>query len=221
MIHHIHVGKCAGSSINSALFQLEIDFKEYHCGDANKQIAELIDNDSDENIYLISTRDPMRRFISAFNWDKYEKIMLQNTENLHWQSIYEKFSSVNHLVESFESEDKELRRLAQYSISHSMLHMQLGISWYLPLALSKRLPGERVFVLNTESLLEDFNCFVRKVFPHKEKVTTMPVAKDSVDFLDKIDVTNPKFLSERAKVILKEKINEDYRVNDFLNSISA
>ena len=219
MIHHIHVGKCAGGSINKALFKQGIAFKEYHCGSANKDIEQLIRNDTEENIYLISTRDPIKRFISSFNWDKYEKIVLQNTTNPTWAKIYDTFSSVNHLVESLESSNDELKSMAECAFSGSFLHMHLGISWYLTLDLVSQIPSGRLYLIRTENLVDDFNHFLTGAFTDKSHVDSLPNDKDSGEFLGKINIENPKYLSENARRILRQKLNMDYKINSKLNEL--
>jgi len=212
---HVHVGKCAGSSINQALNQRGIHFTELHCGDANVRLKSVLKNDDGANIYLISARDPIKRFVSAFNWDKYEKIIKKKANNANWNNIYDTFHSVNCLVESLDSGDKH-SRLAKFAVNNSKLHMELGLSWYIPIDIVSELPFGRTVLVQTESLLNDFNMFLAQFYPIKAGFETMPRDKDSAGFLDKINIANPNHLSEQSTLKLRGYLDKDYNV---LNSL--
>ena len=71
----IHVGKCAGESVleslRSCFPEEKLRIVEYHIFDANRILREAIpQTTNNENIHwIILTRDPISRWISAFNWD--------------------------------------------------------------------------------------------------------------------------------------------------------
>lgn len=218
---HVHVGKCAGSSINMALNQEKIIFKELHCGDANTNLEELIESDSGNNLYVVSARDPIKRFISAFNWDKYEKIINRKANNPYWRKIYETFTDANDLAESLKSSDTEKRKLAEFALNGSKLHMDLGLDWYIPKALMLKIPKDRLYLVRTENLLNDFNRFVSSYKQGFKKIDSMPRDKDSNDFIDKINIENPKYLSSKAKDILREKLNVEFEVLEYISSVSC
>ena len=58
-IHLIHIGKCAGSSIRNELIQKNVNFICFHC--------HTVEYDKNAK-YIIVIRNPIKRFISAFNW---------------------------------------------------------------------------------------------------------------------------------------------------------
>ncbi|MBN0987013.1 sulfotransferase family 2 domain-containing protein [Amphritea pacifica] len=212
---HVHVGKCAGSSINQALNKSRICFSELHCGDADSKLKSHLDNDDGANVYLISARDPIKRFVSAFNWDKFEKIINKKSNNPYWKNIYETFCSVNHLVESLGSGD-EYGRLADFALKNSQLHMQLGLSWYIPVEVLEKLPVGRTFLVRTESLLCDFNLFLQEFYPGKSMFEQMPKDKDSSGFLDCIGIDNPKYLSAESELKLRKYLDDDYKILNHL-----
>ncbi|WP_444939900.1 hypothetical protein ACJJI3_12320 [Microbulbifer sp. ZKSA004] len=210
---HIHIGKCAGGSINIALNKNGIRFTELHCGAANVQLEHEISNDDGENFYLISLRDPIKRFVSSFNFDKYEKIISGNCKNSGWRRIYENFDSANELAEGLLSSDQDVRDLAHYALNKSKLHMHMGLSWYVPIFMVKKLPLNRVHIIRTENLDNDFNEFLKR-FGKENVLTKMPSDKKSENFLEKIDVKNPKKLSNKSIAILTAFLLDDYYVLD-------
>jgi len=215
-IIHIHVGKCAGSSINKALNQSRVEFVELHCGDSSNELNRLFEQDKGDNVYLISTRDPIKRFISAFNWDKYEKTVKNKTRNLEWIKIYDTFSSANHLAESLTSTDEKLRDYAEFVFTDSNLHIEFGLSWYISLEQASRFPKSRTFIVNTESLVSDYNFFCLNVLKNNLPVDALPKDKDSSGFLSLIEIDKPTYLSEIAIRNLKRQLEKDYSVGNLL-----
>ena len=66
MIYIIHIGKCGGGSLKQELKKKNKDFKACHC---KKPIIE------EKFKYIILIRDPINRFISAFNWKMFSVYM--------------------------------------------------------------------------------------------------------------------------------------------------
>lgn len=211
---HVHVGKCAGGSINVALDRNGFKFSELHCGTANSALKHEVETDGGNNFYLISLRDPIKRFVSSFNFDKFEKIISGKSNYSSWQEIYKVFRSANELAEGLISPSQEVRDLAHYALRESKLHMHMGLSWYVPIALAKKIPSDRVHIVRTEHLESDFCGFLKR-FEKDNVLTEMPFDKKSENFLGKIDVDNPKKLSNKAISILTAFLSEDYDVLDY------
>lgn len=216
-IIHIHVGKCAGGTINNVLAQTGIEITELHCFSANKDLIDIVNRDDGCNLYLIGVRDPIARFVSAFNFDKYEILTSQKSGNHVWDRIYNEFPSVDHLVQSLLSMNHEKRTLAWDAISNSALHIQMGLSWYLEDDILDRIPKDRLNVIRTEMLELDMIKFLRRYGLHLENII-FDKDKDSSKFLDKIGIKNPSFLSDISKIILSEILKRDYQIiNWFYN----
>mgnify|MGYP001363266602 CR=1 FL=1 len=212
-IIHVHIGKCAGGSINLGLHQLGISFEELHCGDANITLKQRLKADTGNNIYLISLRDPISRAISSFNWDKYEKLIVQKSTNELWNKIYARFANLESLVSAYGSCDKELAALAELAFKESNLHLHLGLAWYVPEEIAKLLPPKRTFILHTESLDSDFGRMLSLHFPSTEFNAALPRDKDNKSFLSQANIPSPKFLSEESINKLRSEIlKDDYRV---------
>jgi hypothetical protein len=189
-----------------------LNFTELHCGSAPQELRGIVDSDDGTNIYLVSARNPIDRLISAFNWDKYEKIIKSETSNPCWKDIYNTFSSINDLVESLVCDVKPREELAKVALTSSSLHMHFGLSWYIPDDVLELLPMNRVALVRTERLLDDFNLFLHDYYPEISVRESMPRDKDSTEFLKFIDIENPKYLSVKSVEYLKKYLLKDYKI---------
>ena len=150
----IHVGKCAGTSIRDSLLNLipnGITLHEMHCKDANERIAEVVKNDNSEIEYAICTRDPVARFISAFNWGKHNQYFRGSLNGKREGLGYDQFPTINALVKGLQSESLEERELAQALATSKTMHMGMGQSWYTPLEIVQRLPLARTSIIDARS----------------------------------------------------------------------
>lgn len=139
----IHIGKCGGTTIHK-LFGL----KQYH----------LVKPIYTKNTkYVIWIRNPLSRFVSAFNMS-YTLINLDttklninelNTDNCiapartkykmthdhtfskEYDFLINYFKTANNLAESLTSTDLEIRTKAEKLMRHNMEHINRGIGWYL------------------------------------------------------------------------------------------
>jgi hypothetical protein len=213
-IIHIHVGKCAGGTINSVCHRAGFSIRELHCSPANSQLLAELASDCGDNIYLMSVRDPVSRFVSAFNFDKYEKIVVQNSSNELWREVYQKFSSVNHLVESLLSTESSHRDIAWRAVRESFLHMHMGISWYLPVSVLDRIPVDRFNVVRTEFIQSDLSNFLSRFGIDIEDEWIIK-DKDRKSFVDSINIPDPDYLSQLSRFILAKVLTDDYVVLDW------
>ena len=108
----VHVGKCAGSSISSALFRGGERFTELHGLNKFPHMRELVKNPS--LFFLISVRDPVSRVLSSFYWDLWEKREKKGIEgpNGLWREIFDTFETANDLAEALSSTEEARRILA-------------------------------------------------------------------------------------------------------------
>lgn len=151
----IHVGKCAGESILSylrcALPPESFCLFEYHVADANRLIEEVLGeivNDA-QAIVVISTRDPLDRWVAAFNWD-YHNTVLSSTEPLKtFMRMIEAYPSVADLARGIAKNDQKARRYGRLE------HMGMGVSWYLPATLLDSLPAGRTYTINLQTMHSD------------------------------------------------------------------
>jgi hypothetical protein len=141
----IHIGKTGGTTIDRILKSKVNNFKSYHLGNNYK---------SDEK-YIIWIRNPISRFVSAFNHLYYavnvNKQLIKSMDlsncllpcklsgstkrgyifSNEYDSLVKYFKSANHLAESLTSNNLESRTKAHALMSDPTEHLYKGIGWYL------------------------------------------------------------------------------------------
>lgn len=160
----IHVGKCAGGSLLQSLgktFGPDWTMYRMHVYNANTLIREIVENGPSDLIYLIAARDPISRFISAFNWDKHNMVLSGENPNPRQRAYYEEFSSVDLLARSLT--DQDVARAERAIAFSGYAHMGMGQSWYTPMDLVGKLPHGRTFLCEAETYVEDIEAFVSSV----------------------------------------------------------
>jgi hypothetical protein len=214
MIQFIHVGKCAGSSIKTALTKLNIDFNEYHCYDS-KTALNIKLNQKDTSFYLLTVRDPIKRFISAFYWDFYEKRILNDSvgPNGLWKKCYEIFKSPNEVAEALTSKDSTLKDLAECYILNSKLHAEFSLSWYVSVENVKYLSNLNCHVIRTERADEDFQKILERFSVSLSGFSGL--TREKQEYKDSINNYNVT-LSELGRNNLNNAYLDDYMVLDGL-----
>lgn len=162
----IHVNKCAGETILSCLRKHlpkeSIDIFEYHCFDSNQIIKDLLTMvpRCPSLYFVICTRDPLERWISAFNWDQHDVGVLNSKcANEELQQLYRKYSTVDRLA--FAMTHEPVAHSAFKLFQHG--HMGMGIAWYLPLQVIKEMPALKTFVIRTEHIQNDTYAVIQKL----------------------------------------------------------
>lgn len=145
-IKFIHIGKCGGTFIEN-----NFDFKNnrYHLNRKYK----------DNEKYIIWIRNPLKRFVSAFNYSCniinldtknldinnltienclapcriYKKIRNNNTYsyNEEFDNLINFFRTPNYLAESLTSDNLEIKNKAEKLMNYHHGHIFKGIGWYM------------------------------------------------------------------------------------------
>jgi hypothetical protein len=147
MISFIHIGKCGGTSIKHLLKGKIKSFKEYH----------MTKNYTTNEKYIIWIRNPLSRFVSAFNYQyecisfnineyKGKKLTLNNcispgyfkfkirngyTFDKNFDRLATFFKTPNNLAEALSSNNPTIKRKAIKLMSSNFEHLKKGIGWYL------------------------------------------------------------------------------------------
>lgn len=149
MVSFIHIGKCGGTTIHRLLKSSLANYKQYHL---NKEY-----NLSEK--YILWIRNPLSRFVSAFNMSKtcleynfkkedIHKISMHNclaparfinklrlNRNYVFSPQYDKlikfFKTPNGLAEALSSDNSIIKKKALRLINSSQEHINKGIGWYL------------------------------------------------------------------------------------------
>jgi len=153
----VHVGKCGGSSIVEELRARRFCFEHFHM--RRPQPAA-------DRRYVVLVRDPVARFVSAFNWRSH---LLENDllpparsqdpiarlRHRAEREFLAEFADVNAFAE-------RLVRTGKHEVSAPATLMQLvghvpqGFAWYLDDLLGGIEPAQLAGVIATERLADDF-----------------------------------------------------------------
>jgi hypothetical protein len=208
----VHVGKCAGESILKtlgAILPLEIPIFEMHCYDANHRIRDVAASENEDVIFLIAKREPVARFVSAFNWDKYNLYLSGKLKGKPAEIWYDTMPTINDLAAGLRCEDPDLRLMAERFSQFA--HMHMGQSWYTPDEVLDMLPRERTFVTDIASLKADlgrlFHCLDIKISPSEWEV---PRTKDDYGrkFSNPASLF-PRDLSDADRNVIRARISKD------------
>ena len=177
----IHIGKCGGTTLVKTLGLAEIHLSQPHAEFNTK--------------YIIWVRNPITRFISAFNYSKSiietdttnlnpntltlsnclapywikRKILYNVTFNPQYDNLIKTFESVNHLAESLWSPNNELKDKAHKLMSFPVEHIHFGIGWYLNGGKFIEKNNKKIlFVGTVENMEDDFNKLCKLLDVKKE-----------------------------------------------------
>lgn len=215
----VHVGKCAGGSIINSLRSAMSDhfiMYELHCFNANLAIRDIIARDRGDLSYLVSTRDPVSRFISSYNWDKHNIYLSNKALSPSCGPLFEQFSSVDELALALGSDDPETADRALDFAGFG--HMGMGPAWYTPLDVVKALPYDRTYLCQSEHLSRDLQKAVTKLDPEAGE-RQLEIGRDKSNFAagyENAETLFSTYLSDQARRNLRILLNEDIRVHRLL-----
>lgn len=140
----IHIGKCGGSSVEYIFEKNNIEI--------NKKIHVEKPIYNNKCKYIILLRNPVKRFISAFNWrrklvvdDKSQEFRFENEK-----ALLEKYKNINNLSQ----------RISEFSSENGYIHhINENIDFYLTDFLNKCEKENIIAVMTTETLNEDLKHF--------------------------------------------------------------
>lgn len=144
----IHVGKCGGASLNRALQKSGVKFEKW---------VHIFQPPIDaENRYVIVTRAPIARALSAFNW-RYHLVIETAAQPDRFpgeREILLYYKSLNALAEALYFEDGTENALAQGNF-RSIHHLGESIAFYLDPLLREIDKNQIQGVISQESLSEN------------------------------------------------------------------
>jgi hypothetical protein len=183
----IHVGKCGGSSVIEAFSKAHIPFELKHITqvtyDATKQ-------------YVLLLRNPIDRFISAFNW-RYKLVcddQVQKNRFVGEFDLLKKYGTVNTLAENIHLFSKE----------HDYIHhIKEDIDFYIGDFLNTCDTENVIAVLTTETLADDLKLFFN--------ISTVEHLKENK--------TYDTHLSALGRANLKAFLHRDYQCIEQLHTM--
>ena len=193
----VHVGKCGGSTIVEELRARGFQFEHVHM---RRPVGEAARR------YVVLVRDPVARFVSAFNWRKH----LLGNDQLPAARQTDPMARLRHAAEleflsHFADVNAFAERLVQpqeYDVSPMLTlmaligHVPQGFEWYLGHLLGRIQPSQLLGVICTERLADD--CEV--VFGFRPTVER-----------NRLSGAPPAALSPAGKANLAREFESEYR----------
>lgn len=224
----IHVGKTGGTTLHT-LLRNQKNYKEYH----------LVNNYKDNEKYILWVRNPIHRFVSAFNHSYYgvhtdPSIVPEFTLNKcllpqrlqqsigrpymfskEYDALMKEFKSANNLAESLTSTDPTKREKAIQLMNRPEEHLHKGIHWYLHKNdfLNKN-RDNILFVGRTEHMKEDI-CALSKTLNIKLnenlKIRENKFLDKSMKYLSPLAIQNIiDWYKDTDYVILKQLVTDGW-----------
>ncbi len=193
----IHIGKCGGSSVREDLKREKFNFTEKHIS--------RVKFEKNKN-YIIIIRNPISRFVSAFNW-RYKLVVEDGVQENRFEGekvILKKFKTANNLAENIYNLENELVLNFQKDEFY-IHHIKEDINYYLGDFLKKCKKENIMAVLATETLSED----VKHHFNFELTSHLKYNKKEGRNYLSDIAVKN-----------LKEYFKKDYECIEKLNELN-
>ena len=192
--YFVHVGKCGGSSVKSALKSLGIPFEEVHI----KPVVA-----TPRASYCILLRDPIDRALSAFNW-RHRLVITEGTQQHRFpgeRAILERWGNLNALAEALYDEfgGANEEAIREFRTIH---HLKESIGFYFQQFDIAKHAGQIQSVLFQESLDADFKRTFQADLPSK-RLKHNPGASG---------------LSLRAESNLRRVLASDYAVIEALHA---
>ena len=185
----IHIGKCGGSTVSNTLQINNIKYTGIHIS--------KVEYNKDKK-YVIVIRNPVQRFISAFNWRYYLVCDIEKQKNRfkNEKEKLEKYKNIDNLCEELKH-DKNIFNGNKKSGNY-IHHLKEDIFYYLENFIDKCPKKQILGVICTETLKTDVkNIFDIDVKKHK---------KNNKNYSKNITDKNYK--------ILKSYLKKDYEIID-------
>ena len=209
MISFIHIGKTGGSTIRTILGKKVLSgWKHYH----------MTKEYNDREKYIIWIRNPLSRFVSAFNqsyWTVNADVnndtvftlsnslippKMKKKRNMgfaftrEYDDLINSFTSANELAESLSSADTTKKELAESLMRHEKEHIFKGIGWHLNNGVFVKWRHDRIlFVGRMEYMEEDIGKLSTKLgikLNNKVKIRENVFTDKSKKYLSPLAIKN-------------------------------
>jgi len=185
----IHIGKCGGSTVRDVLHKLRYKTKNVHFHQPKFNINRK---------YIITLRNPIARFISAFNW-RYHNVVVNKTPGniLKTEKVFfAKYKTVNELAEAIFTDKGELN-INLSSPYNYVKHIHETIDFYLGNFLDICDKTNIYGITLTETLNDD----LKRLFGVTEEILTHKLKNAEYS----------KYLSDLGRNNLKKWLYRDYQ----------
>jgi hypothetical protein len=203
----IHVGKCGGGSIVEELRARNYQFGHIHM---QRPVAEA------GRRYVILVRDPVARFVSAFNWRRHRLAHdpmpaarsddpITRLRHRSERELLEAFEDANAFAERLVRTDG--REVTSLTTMMALIgHVPQGFAWYLDHLLERIEPEQLAGVIATERLAAD----VERLFGFR------PTAERN-----RHAAGRPPVLSPAGRANLAREFDSEYRTLSRLDQLAS
>lgn len=191
----IHIGKCGGSSVQEAFIREKYAYIEKH-------VVQVKFKKRKE--YIIVIRNPISRFVSAFNW-RYKLVVEDGVQASRFEgekALLEQFGTANRLAESIYDASGELKTDLQKDEFY-IHHIKEDIHYHLGGFLKKCKKENILAVLATETLEEDMQRHFNMDLGYHLKKNK----KEGGNYLSELAIANLKRFFEKDYMCI-EQLNE-------------
>ena len=201
MFYIVHVGKCGGGTIFIECKRRKIKFEKAHL--RKPKIRKRYQ-------YVILIRDPINRFISAFNWKMF-RCLTKEGQNIHGKKPYQNtnestgfkfWKNINNFAENLFDENGNMNHMASHLIKYSN-HLQLDIHFYLE---------------NLIKICNSKNCQVIRHEYYNEDINQVLNIKSVKTNNHKNNYRYSKYISDKGRQNLKKLLKKDYECFQILKN---
>lgn len=193
----IHIGKCGGSTVRESLIRNEIKFKKIH---VRKDTPPKF---SCQKKYLIVIRNPIQRFISAYNWRYHLVFTTEEQEGQEGEkNIFLEYKTVNDFVTALRG------NIISIEDAYKIRHIDKNIHFYLQGMFDNIQKKNILGVVCTETLDNDMEKFFSINITIKEK--------DNKKYSKELSGSNYKYLKNVFLIKDYECIDKLYE-NDIID----
>ena len=224
----IHIGKCAGESILNTLREninnKAVRIIEFHIFDTNIILPDFFRSTlQSTNIHwIILTRDPLSRWISAFNWDQH--IFSINSHlycHTHFKRLIKKYKNAKKLIQDLMKNKKAAIELSNF---HHLAcgHMRMGQAWYLDRFPLDQLVNPQTSIIRTEHIDNDYERCIDKLksqFPCLEINNRTNICRAKSNYQNRYRngrFTKPQDLSDKENIYMRSFLSKDYSYHNQL-----
>jgi len=195
----VHVGKCGGSSVRTALRYSHVDFNVVHVRRVQGCSLDVPRN------WVVAVRDPIDRAVSAFNWrsprNGDQGAPSDNLTEFEVNKFYACFKEVNEFAEAL-GDNSVCGSRARKILNDHAPHLGMGLEFYLSSELDCILT-QKVYLIRVETWAQDISD-VTKLFGAAQEPTA-PVHAN-------YPMNNNTYLSAKGRARLKETLWQEYEI---------
>jgi hypothetical protein len=213
----IHIGKCAGATVNKYLTLNNLQVDRIHAAVPDPKRLKHAG-------IVVVLRDPIERTISAFNW-RHPSTRPVNGRRCcptldHTATeiaFYKCFDHVNDFAEALD-QNSQCGQRARDALTKHMKHIGMGYEFYFPDNVMSALKNHLVFAIHQQRLTEDLHDFLNwnSIRPTHERIPASHSADGAI-----YPKMNDTYISQEGRHKLRAHLARDYEIYGKLEHMSV